>query len=277
MLTEHHIKLGPVRTRYFDGGQSSGATVVLIHEGAYGGDALNTYGRLVEYLAEKYHVVLPEMLGFGGTDKAIFFGENPYEPRLRHIAAFLDALDVREAHFVGNSFGGGMVLRLSIRDETAWRMKSATSISGTGGPFRTAEALKDLAEYTPSLEEARRIDSWILHPGAQEEEHALARLESSLRPGQWESMMAPTLRSPAAPEQPRAWDFPDALSTSAVPTLLVAGTLDRMLEDGWENTLAEHLKDVRVARLDAGHSPNISHPRETAELLLDFLQDIDGR
>lgn len=277
MLREHHVKLGPVRTRYFEGGNPLGPTVVLVHEGGYGGDAPNTYGRLVERLADEYHLVLPEMLGFGGTDKAVFFGENPYEPRLRHLAAFLDALDLRDAHFVGNSFGGGMVLRLSIREETSWRMRSATSISGTGGPFRTAEALKQLAEYLPSVEDARRIDGWILPPGAEDEDHAEARFESSLRAGQWESMMAPTLRSPVPSEQPRSWDFPAALSQSVVPTLLVAGTLDRMLEKGWEALLAEHLKDVQVVHLETGHSPNISHPLDTANVLLDFFNHIDGR
>lgn len=276
-MTEHHVKLGPVRTRYFEGGNRQGPTVVLVHEGGYGGDALNTFGRLVERLADKYYLVLPEMLGFGGTDKAVFFGENPYEPRLRHLAAFLDALDLREAHFVGNSFGGGIVLRLSIRDETSWRMRSATSISGTGGPFRTPEALKEMAEYLPSVDDARRIDSWILHPGAEDVGHAEERFESSLRPGQWESMMAPTLRSPVQSEQARSWDFPAVLSESVVPTLLVAGTLDRMLEQGWEVLVADHLKDVRVERLEAGHSPNISHPDETAQLLRTFFDHIDGR
>jgi pimeloyl-ACP methyl ester carboxylesterase len=274
---EHHVKLGPVRTRYFEGGNPLGPTVVLIHEGGFGGDALNTYGRLAERLIDDYYLVLPEMLGFGGTDKAVFFGENPYEPRLRHLTALLDALDVKDAHFVGNSFGGGIVLRLSIRDETSWRMRSVTSISGTGGPFRIPEALKDLAEYLPSIEDARRIDTWILQPGAQDEEHAQARFESSMRSGQWESMMAPTLRNPARSEQSRAWDFPAVLSASVVPTLLVAGTLDRMLEKGWEDMLAQHLNDVRVERLDAGHSPNISHPDETAKLLRDFFDHIDGR
>jgi pimeloyl-ACP methyl ester carboxylesterase len=277
LLREHQIKLGPVRTRYFEGGNPLGPTVVLIHEGGFGGDALNTYGRLADRLTDDYCVVLPEMLGFGGTDKAVFFGENPYEPRLRHLAAFLDALDLKDVHFVGNSFGGGIVLRLSIRHETSWRMRSATSISGTGGPFRTPEALKDLAEYLPSVEDAVRIDSWILAPGAQDEDHAQARFESSMHPGQWESMMAPTLRNPAHSEQSRAWDFPSVLSASVVPTLLVAGTLDRMLEKGWEDMLAQHLNDVRVERLDAGHSPNISHPDETAKVLRDFFEHIDGR
>jgi pimeloyl-ACP methyl ester carboxylesterase len=62
-----------------------------------------------------------------------------------------------------------------------------------------------------------------------------------------------------------------------VPTLLVAGTLDRMLEAGWEDKLAQHLKDVRVERIESGHSPNISHPDDAAKLLHDFFDHIDGR
>jgi pimeloyl-ACP methyl ester carboxylesterase len=156
-------------------------------------------------------------------------------------------------------------------------MKSVTSISGTGGPFRTPEALKDAAEYLPSIDEARRIDGWILAPGAQDEDHTAARFESSMRPGQWEAMMAPTLFNPAQSQQPRPWDFPDVLSGSVVPTLLVAGTLDRMLEKGWEDMLAQHLNNARIERIEAGHSPNISHPDDTAKLLRDFFNHIDGR
>ena len=277
MMTEHHVKLGPVRTRYFEGGNEAGPTVVLVHEGGYGGDAPNTYGRMVEHLGADYRLVLPEMLGFGGTDKAVFFGENPYEPRLRHLAAFFDALDIRDAHFVGNSFGGGVVLRMSIREETSWRMRSVASISGTGGPYRTAEALKDMAEFSPNIDDARRIDSWILPPGMVDEEHAQARLESSARPGQWETMMAPTLRSPIESDQARPWDFPSVLSQSVIPTLLVAGSVDQMLEAGWENELAEHLNDVRIERIDAGHSPNISHPEQTSLVLRNFFEHVDGR
>lgn len=253
------------------------ASVVLVHEGGFGSDALNTFGRLVAELADNYHVLLPEMLGFGGTDKAVFFGEDPYEPRLRHLAAFFAALDVHDAHVVGNSFGGGMVLRMSIRPETAWRMRSATSISGTGGPFRTAEAIKYTTQYSLTLDDARRLDGWVVDPGVDDEEHAAARYESSLRPGQWESMMAGTLRSPAAVTGPQtASEYPASLSSSTVPTLLVAGKSDPMFETGWENEIASYLRDVRIERPDAGHAPNISQPAMTAALLRRFFDEVDA-
>lgn len=278
MITEHHIILGPVRTRYFEAGSPRTTSVVLIHEGGFGSDAPNTFGRMADSLASTHHVLMPEMLGFGGTDKAVFFGEDPYEPRLRHLASFLAALDVRSAHIVGNSFGGGIVLRMSIHPETAWRMRSATSISGTGGPFRTAEAIKYTSQYDLTLDDARRLDGWVIDPGLSDEEHAVARYESSLRPGQWESMMAGTLRSPAAAApSPAAPDYPAALSASTVPTLLVAGILDPMFEKGWEDEIASYLSDVRIERPDAGHAPNISQPAMTAELLRGFFDEVDAR
>jgi len=278
VITEHHITLGPVRTRYFEAGSTEMPWVVLIHEGGFGSDAPNTFGRVAEELAGRYHVLMPEMLGFGGTDKAVFFGEDPYEPRLRHLASFLAALDVQSAHVVGNSFGGGIVLRMSIWPETAWRMRSATSISGTGGPFRTAEAIKYTSQYSLTLDDARRLDEWVIDPGTDDEEHALARYESSLRPGQWESMMAGTLRSPAVATTPSSpSDYPVSLSKSTLPTLLVAGTSDPMFERGWEKEIAAHLCDVRIERPEAGHAPNISQPAMTAALLRRFFEEADAR
>jgi pimeloyl-ACP methyl ester carboxylesterase len=249
---------------------------MLLHDGGYGGDALNTYGRMIDPLASDYRLVLPEMLGFGGTDKAVFFGENPYAPRLRHLAAFMDALSLDDVHLVGNSFGGGVSLHMSLSKQVSWRLRSVTSISGTGGPFRRDEALKDMARYHPDIENARRIDGWILPPDVTDEEHSQQRLISSQRAGQWESMMAMSLRSPIEQATPSsgAPKFPEVLANSTVPTLLIVGTQDRMLEPGWEDHLSPHLPDVRVERLESGHSPNISHPLETARVLRSFIEQV---
>ncbi|WP_156759895.1 alpha/beta fold hydrolase [Microbacterium karelineae] len=275
-VLERNIKLGPVRTRYFEAGDSERPTVVLIHEGGFGSDAPNTFGRMTEHLEQDYHMLLPEMLGFGGTDKAVFFGESPYAPRLRHLSSFLDALDVRHAHFVGNSFGGGIVLRLSIDPEESWRMASATSISGTGGPYRTQEAVRYTSRYESSIEGARRADEWVLDPGTTDEAHSRDRYESSLRPGQWEAMTAGTLQSPVA-HAPAPDGYPESLSQSRVPTLLVAGSLDKMFESGWETRIAAHLRHVRVERVPMGHAPNIVHPVETAAILRRFFDEIEQR
>ncbi|MCC4310430.1 alpha/beta hydrolase [Alcanivorax marinus] len=272
MLRQHIIKLGPVRTRYFEVGDVSAPTVVLIHEGGFGGDALNTFEAVAELLSDEYRVVLPDMLGFGGTDKAVFFGENPYAPRLRHLSCFFDALDIREAHVVGNSFGGGMTLRLSMLPETSWRMLSATSISGTGGPFRLPEALADMAGYHPSIDAAAKLDTWVLPEGVALPEHARARFESSMIPGQWEALMAMSLRNPAMAEKAGNWDLPEALSASTVRTLLIAGSGDRMLEAGWHEKTAAHIPVVETHVMEgAGHSPNIDQPQAVVDILREWF------
>lgn len=275
-MQEKTIMLGPVRTRYFTAGAENDPTVVLIHEGGFGSDAPNTFGRMAETLAVDHRVVMPEMLGFGGTDKAVFFGEDPYQPRLRHLTCFFEALELVDVHVVGNSFGGGMALRLSIHDDVSWRMRSVTSISGTGGPYRTPEAVKYTTVYTPTMEEARRVDEWVLAPAPADEEHSRARYESSLRPGQWEAMMAHTLRSPVAVAA-SASDYPESLSKSAIPTLLVAGAHDPIFERGWEDHIAAHLRNVTTARIEGGHAPNITHPVETADLVRDFFRSTTPR
>lgn len=270
------INVGPVRTRYFQVGNPDGQNLVLIHEGGYGGDAPNTWGRLVSYLESEFNILMPEMLGFGGTDKAVFFGENPYQPRLRHLICLFDLLGIENAHLIGNSFGGGVSLRLAMDPHSSWRFKSVTSISGTGGPFRTPEGLAGAFEYTPSLEEAKRLDTWVLGDEIEDVEHSQQRFESSMLPGQWESMVAPKLKNPSLEDSGIVqWDLPEGLKAITMPTMFLAGTEDKMLISGWENKMAEHVQNVTTKTMKAGHSPNISHPEETAILLRKFFKAVE--
>lgn len=118
--------------------------------------------------------------------------------------------------------------------------------------------------------------TWILGDGVADEEHSNARFDSSMCPGQWESIVAAKLRNPALPEPSKVtWDMPEALSQSRTPTLLIAGLQDRMLEKGWEDKLGQHLREVTIERLDSGHAPNISDPKTTAQVLRRFFERID--
>ena len=60
------------------------------------------------------------------------------------------------------------------------------------------------------------------------------------------------------------------------PVLLVHGTEDTLYEPVWPDKLAEVIPGAEVARLPHGHSPNITHPRETWDILGEFLARATG-
>ena len=271
-LTSRTLRIGGFRTKFIEAGDPTAPAVVFVHDGAFGGDGHNTFGEVMRRLAGSYHVLAPDLLGWGGTDKVVFLDRSPYASRIEHIAAFCDTLGLDDAVFVGNSFGGSLVLRAATGPHPAWPMRAAVSISGTGGPFRLPKATAAIGDYTPSIEDAHKLTGWLVEDAGTVEEHVRNRYRASMIPGHWEAMNALRLRNPSLPEPaPRTDPFPEDLAYSPVPMLLIEGSKDRMLEPGWSEKLAGHNPDIERMVIDAAHSPNIDQPEFTAGLIRNFL------
>src|SRR5690606_17509621 len=172
-----------------------------------------------ERLKADYHIFAPELLGWGGTDKVVYFDRSPYAARIPHIAAFVDAVGITSADFLGASFGGSLIMRASVAAGNPWKMRRAISITGSGGPYRLQSGIEALAEYTPSLEAAAALTAMIAGSTEGLEEHIRQRHENSLTPGHWESLMAPRLRNPSVERSLPADPYLDQLAKTTIPTL----------------------------------------------------------
>ncbi|TQM11545.1 alpha/beta fold hydrolase [Pseudonocardia kunmingensis] len=265
------VVAGGFRTGYLEAGDPSKQTVVLIHDGGFGTTAELCWGGMITPLAERYHVLAPELLGWGSTDKVVFLDRSPYVPRVAHVAAFCAELGVRTAHFVGASFGGSLLLRAVTDPARPWPVDRAVSISGTGGPYRLPEGIAALADYTPSLADAERMTGLVVRSTEGMQAHVRARYENSLIPGHWEAMAAPRLSNPAVERKLPPDPFLENWATVSTPVLLVEGRHDVLLEKGWAKKLADIAPGAYATEVDHAHEPNVDAPGETARLVLDFL------
>lgn len=258
-------------TTYLEAGDPNRETVVLIHDGAFGTTAELCWGAMIPLLSEHFHVLAPDLLGWGGTDKAVFLDRPPFAPRVKHIAAFCEELGVDRAHFVGASFGGSMVMRAVSDPANPWPVAKAISISGTGGPYRVPEGVVALGDYTPSIEDAARMTGYLVRSLDGLEDHIQQRYENSLIPGHYECMAAPRLSNPAVKREPTADPYLDNLAKVQVPVLLVEGLRDELLETGWSKKLADLGPNLEALQVDYAHEPNIDVPEYTARFVLEFL------
>lgn len=271
--TRSTIDAGSFRTGYLEAGDPARETIVLIHDGGYGTTADLCWGNVINELAANYHVLAPELLGWGETDKVVYLDRAPYAARVPHIRDFLRAKGVESATFAGASFGGSLLLRALVAEGNPWGIRRAVSISGTGGPFRLASGIAALADYEPSIEAAERMTALIVNDTAGLEEHVRRRYENSLAPGHWEAMAAPRLHNPATERVAPADDFLDRFARVEIPTLLVEGARDPLLEDGWSKKLADLTPHARALTVDYSHEPNIDAPVETARIISDFVEE----
>lgn len=278
-LTEKFVLAGGFKTRYLEGG--TGATsVVLLHDGGFGGAAETTWGNVAPALvAAGYHVIVPDMLGFGGTDKAHFFDRSPVAFRIKHIADFCTAIGLAGAHFTGNSLGGTLIVRALAVDPLPWPILSACSIAGTGGPWRVPEAMAKLGEFDGSVPSMARLVELLAGPaneGFDAESYVQQRHAQSLVPGHYAALAAARLQAPWEEGRPSAQAdvYPQSLKGCKVPLLLVEGTEDPTCHSGWPAKIQEVLPDAVVEKISGRHSPNLDHPKEVASVLLRWLEQM---
>ncbi|MEU6020237.1 alpha/beta fold hydrolase [Micromonospora sp. NPDC047134] len=269
----HTINAGGFTTRYWEAtppGQPRG-TVVLIHDGAFGGDAIGSWSEVMPLLAQHYRVLAPDLLGYGDTDKVIYLDRSPYSFRTAHLAAFCKALNVDAAHFAGQSFGGSLLLRALATPNPELPALSGVSICGTGGPWRSTKGLTELGNFDGTEDDMRRLVGLMTddHPGF--EDTVALRYANTRKPGHVTSCLAPRLRHPNLPKPENRDDWPTPLRDSPVPVLVVEATRDDLLEPDWGHHFENLAPQIHVHRMDARHAPNLDQPEAVADLLLTFF------
>ena len=127
-----YITVDGVKTHYFEAGRRGSApSVLLLHSAEFGGAAEISWEHNLDAIAEHFHVVAPDHLGFGRTDKLFdFCGQ--FDKRIWHIRRFLEVMDVKAVYVVGSSMSGGLSLTVAARDKPDWPIRKVVTCSGGG-------------------------------------------------------------------------------------------------------------------------------------------------
>ncbi|MFF1880713.1 alpha/beta fold hydrolase [Pseudarthrobacter sp. NPDC058196] len=274
MTAEQWIDARGVRTRVLTAGPNGAPPVLLLHDGGWGASAEMSWERVIPVLAREFQIVAPDMIGYGGTDKIGFFDRSGVKVRTEHLLAVLDRLGIESAAFVGNSFGGTIAVRALADPEARSRISAVVSISGTGGPWKTEKALSELTRFDGTRKDIERYVE-LLGIDPEDAEYVDRRLAWAREPGHYETMLAAHLQVPDVfpRSSPVSQDlFPESLRGVDTPTLLIAGRDDDLLLSEWTRHLADELAAAQIMVMPTGHSPNVSHPDDTARMLGQFLR-----
>ena len=263
------LRVGGIETHYLEAGE--GPDLVLLHGGEYGASAEATWGPAIGKLAETFHVIAPDMLGYGRTAKIYSFSD-PSGFRMTHLAQLMEVAGVGEAYYVGNSAGGGTLLRSAVRSPSPLRMKKMVTICGNAGVFKS-ESQADLEDYTPSLENMRKLLKLLFHDEKWlTPESVESRYADSILPGAWEALSAARLKRPGLERGSTIEAFVRQLSTVSVPLLIVSCDHDPLNRPDWDERLRAIVPGSRVYRFrDSAHEPQIEERDTFVEMVTDFL------
>ena len=269
----HFAQAGAVRIHYGEAG--TGHPVICLHGTGPGADAWTNFRLNAGALAEHHRTLLVDLPRFGRSEKVVVKG-----PRLDYLSGairdFLDALGIERAHFVGNSMGGQVALKLAIdTPERVGRMVlvAPAPISHSVFAPMPTETVRMIADYYagegPSYEKMRLLmRSLVYDPASLSEEVVRARYQASVDPE--------TIAANKGPHWAHQ-SLEHELDRVRCPVLLVWGQDDRA--SPLDHALVM-LRKMPQARLHVfgrcGHSVQLEHPTEFNRLALDFLADRPG-
>jgi 4,5:9,10-diseco-3-hydroxy-5,9,17-trioxoandrosta-1(10),2-diene-4-oate hydrolase len=102
------------RLHFHEAGDPAAETVLLLHGGGPGASAWSNFGRTLAVLAERFHVLAVDQVGFGRSSKPTRFAKQFFAASGDALAELLDQLGIDRAHCVGNSLGGGTAVRVAL-------------------------------------------------------------------------------------------------------------------------------------------------------------------
>lgn len=159
-----YININGFVTHYLEAGSPSAPTLVLIHSCEYSSCAELNWEYNIDELAEKFHVLAPDLYGYGKSEKIYDFGRGPALIRHRQLKDFLKALCVEEADFIGNSCGGAFPLLWLMgqpNPKEILPLRKLISISPPLGPYGPGRDI--IGNYDGTRESIRVILKALFH------------------------------------------------------------------------------------------------------------------
>jgi pimeloyl-ACP methyl ester carboxylesterase len=260
----------------------SGPVLLLIH-GIAGSSA--TWDDVLPWLAERYCVVAPDLLGHGGSAKPR--GDYSLGAYASGVRDLLGALGHERASVVGHSLGGGVAMQFAYQFPERCERLVLVSSGGLGRevhPILRAAALPGAEWVLPLLCAAgvrNAVDGMARFLGrvgvrAAPDLEEMWRGFCSLADADARQAFVHTVRTIIDVGGQRVSAADRLYLAAEVPVMLIWGELDSMIPVAHARPAHEVIPGSRLAIFPgAGHFPHRDNPRRFVEVLLDFMQSTE--
>jgi pimeloyl-ACP methyl ester carboxylesterase len=266
-LTKKAIRIDDHNMVYLEGGK--GPTVLLLH--GYTGNKDN-WTRFAVYLTKDYHVVIPDIPGYGESS---MIEQDSYDlsNQMSRLHKFAQAIGLTKFHVAGNSMGGLFAGTYAVRypDEiiSVGLFDAAGVMSLKKGiVMQMMEKDENLLVLKDSSDLPRLMSLFFTNPPSL--------------PYPLEKVFVQTaLANRKFYEKERKEIFPDFYSLeSKLPnikaqTLILWGEQDKVLDVSSVPVFEKGLKNHKTVIIEnCGHVPMLEKPQETATQYIDFIKCI---
>lgn len=258
------------------GSEASGLPIVLVH--GFGASTFS-WRHVMPALAQHHPVVAVDLVGFGLTQRPRDKNRYTRTAQVELLSALLDHLGWPSAHFVGHSYGGGLVMSLAHTEPA--RVRSLILVGSTapdyGDSRRSLLAVRPLASvfvrtYLRPRFIRRSLIRSFYDDKAVTDELVASYLERVRIEGAVKAYVGLT-----APAKPDARFADLSYEQLEQPVLVVWGAEDALIAAADGRTAAEQMPRGSFVEIDeCGHLPMEEQPERLLAEVLPFLEALES-
>jgi abhydrolase domain-containing protein 6 len=268
-LVKKEIKAGDDNIVYLEGGK--GPAVLLLH--GFAADKDN-WTRFAFFLTKDYHVIIPDIPGFGDSAKRIN-AKYDLVSQIERLHKFAQSVHISKFHIAGNSMGGLFAGAYAVHYPNEILSLGLFDAAGVRPPVKN-----DLMKLMEKGE----------NPLLLKDENDLPRLlrlvfaEPPSLPYPFRKMFVrKSLANRSFNEKIIKEVAPDLLSLEKelpaiqAPTLVLWGDKDEIVDISSVSVFEKGLKNFKTVIIkNCGHVPMMEKPQETASGYLTFIKSINN-
>lgn len=263
-LVKKAIEVDNYKIFYLEGGK--GEPVLLLH--GFGGDKSN-WTLFCRYLTKTYHVIAPDLPGFGESTK-IWSDKYDIQSQAERIHRFVQRMGLQKFHIAGNSMGGLIagVYAATYPDEII-----TLGLFDPGGVTD-----REPSQFTLGLEQG--INRLIVKTSADFEQRLSFVCEHppripfsvQLHLGEEAEKSSAFNEKVFGEAEPRD-QLESRMADIGAKTLILWGEKDKVFPASSAEVLHKGIAGSKVVILkDCGHVPMLEKAKETASHYLDFIK-----
>lgn len=262
-----------LRLHYLDEGDKNKPIVLLLH-----GEPTWSYlyRKMIPILSNNFRVIVPDLIGFGKSDKFLNKEDYTYQNHINWISTFIEKLDLKNITLFCQDWGGFICLRIITEMENRFSMVIASNTTLPSGNMPLTESFEKWRAYSQHSQDfniGKVIDMGTVQPLSKavldaynapfpsEEYKAGARIFPTLVPIDHDN--------PESIKNIEAWE---KLKLWNKPFLTIFGDADDVMT-GAEKTLQKLIPGAKGQNhtfLNAGHFIQEEKGEELALFIIEF-------
>lgn len=260
-MDEKFVTINRNRIRYLEDGNSDQSLVLLHGLGGYA----ERWSQTLPFLAKKFHLFVPDMIGYGQSDKPTA----DYTPEYfaKFVFEFMESVGIKETFLAGTSLGGQVTIECASSQNPI--IKKIVLISPAGIMRKSTPVLDayTMAALYPTKEAVKNAYQLMIGQGKQVSEISIERfLNNMSKPNAKMVFLSTLLGLKNAP------DIFEKLSKIVVPTLLIWGREDKLIPFEYAHQFVSSINNCKFIPMDGcGHSPYVEEPEKLSKSVIEFL------